>query len=128
MAQSSLVTWPSTNELWRWRGKPFVHWGLSTSALRRVGAHGVSAALSSPKPKSSAGVGDFSLRFCSPTILLLYEANGYRYVENPCVWLKIDEHQTLGIANEALPTALMIKALTSEPWRPGVLDLLGYLF
>ena len=58
----------------------------------------------------------------------LYEANGYRYVENPCVWLKIDEHQTLGIANEALPTALMIKALTSEPWRPGVLDLLGYLF
>ena len=58
----------------------------------------------------------------------LYEANGYRYAENPCVWLKINEHQTLGIATEALPTALMVKPLGSEPWRPGVLDLLGYLF
>ncbi len=58
----------------------------------------------------------------------LYEANGYRYQQNPCVWLKIHEHKTLGIANEALPTALMVKPLGSEPWRPGVLDLLGYLF
>ena len=58
----------------------------------------------------------------------LYEANGYQYQQNPCVWLKIHEHKTLGIANEALPTALMVKPLGSEPWRPGVLDLLGYLF
>jgi GNAT superfamily N-acetyltransferase len=58
----------------------------------------------------------------------VYEASGYCYADNPCIWLRIDEHQTLGIAHEALPSALMIKALGAEPWRPGHLDLLGYLF
>lgn len=58
----------------------------------------------------------------------VYDANGYRYADNPCIWLRIHEHQTLGIAQEALPDALMVKPLGTEPWQPGELDLLGYLF
>lgn len=57
----------------------------------------------------------------------LYERNGFVRADNPLRWVKMDEHQTIGIAEQPL-VELMIKPLTSRPWPAGLVDLLGYQF
>ena len=47
---------------------------------------------------------------------------------NPCTWLKIHEHTTLGIARATDTGALMVKATGPQAWPPGEVDLLGHLF
>ena len=42
-------------------------------------------------------------------------------------WLKIHEHETLGVADERVDE-LMVRALGARPWPEGRLDLLGHLF
>lgn len=58
----------------------------------------------------------------------LYAKNGYRRVTNICHWMKIDEHQTLGIGEESLSDCMMVKQLGERVWQDGIVDLLGYLF
>lgn len=57
----------------------------------------------------------------------LYERNGFVRADNRLRWVKIDEHQTIGIAEQPL-VELMIKPLTNRPWSAGLVDLLGYQF
>ncbi len=58
----------------------------------------------------------------------IYAKHGYQRADNPCRWLKINEHTTLGVAEELIPDALMYKRIGATNWRSGVLDLLGYLY
>ena len=57
----------------------------------------------------------------------LYEQNGYRRADNSLRWLKIHEHEIIGIG-ESVVRELMIKPLTTQPWPDGVVDLLGHIF
>ncbi len=47
---------------------------------------------------------------------------------NPCSWVKIHEHATLGLARAQDTNALMVKATGQRAWPEGELDLLGHLF
>lgn len=58
----------------------------------------------------------------------LYLSNGFQLVTNTCQWLMINEHRTLGIAHRRVNSSLMVKALRKKEWRPGLVDLLGYVF
>jgi Acetyltransferase (GNAT) domain len=58
----------------------------------------------------------------------LYTAHGWARVTNRCSWVKIDDHTTLGLAIEADPDAMMVKAVGERAWPQGNADLLGHLF
>jgi GNAT superfamily N-acetyltransferase len=58
----------------------------------------------------------------------LYLENGYHRVANFCRWMKIDEHQTLGVVEGSLADCMMVKQLGRQIWHNGIVDLLGYLF
>jgi len=58
----------------------------------------------------------------------LYLKNGWTRVDNPCSWVKIDNHTTLGIAGNVKTHAMMVKAMSDRPWPEGEVDLLGHLF
>jgi GNAT superfamily N-acetyltransferase len=58
----------------------------------------------------------------------LYTRTGWVRVANPCTWLKIDEHRTLGLATAEDTGALMVKQTGPHPWPEGVADLLGHVF
>ena len=57
----------------------------------------------------------------------LYERHGYRRADNLLRWLKIHEHQNLGIGEDVLEE-LMVKAIGERAWPDGPVDLLGYQF
>jgi hypothetical protein len=58
----------------------------------------------------------------------LYAENGYQRVVNLCRWLKVDEHQIIGVSEESLSDCMMVKQLGEQTWQSGIVDLLGYLF
>ena len=58
----------------------------------------------------------------------LYTRNGWARVGNPCSWVKIDDHTTLGLARAADTGALMVKVIGQQAWPEGEVDLLGHLF
>ncbi len=58
----------------------------------------------------------------------LYAKNGYYRVANICRWMKVDEHQIVGVVEESLSDCMMIKQLGEQTWQDGTVDLLGYLF
>jgi GNAT superfamily N-acetyltransferase len=58
----------------------------------------------------------------------VYTRTGWTRVANPCTWLRIDEHRTLGVATAEDTGALMVKQIGSRPWPDGVVDLLGHVF
>jgi GNAT superfamily N-acetyltransferase len=58
----------------------------------------------------------------------LYTRNGWTRVANPCSWLKIHEHTTLGLATAQDTGALMVKRIGQQAWPEGDVDLLGHLF
>ncbi|HEX6524290.1 MAG TPA: GNAT family N-acetyltransferase [Streptosporangiaceae bacterium] len=58
----------------------------------------------------------------------LYTRNGWVRVRNRCSWVQINDHVTLGLARQADPDAMMVKALGEQPWPEGDVDLLGHLF
>jgi GNAT superfamily N-acetyltransferase len=76
----------------------------------------------------------FALRSNSDFIILfadddrIYAKHGYQHTDNPCRWLRINEHATLGVAEEPVDDALMYKRIGAINWRLGVLALLGYLY
>ena len=58
----------------------------------------------------------------------LYGRNGWARAANPCTWLKINGHRTLGLAIGQDTDALMVKAIGARAWPEGDVDLLGHLF
>lgn len=58
----------------------------------------------------------------------LYARNGWTRAANPCSWLKIDDHTTLGLATAQDTGALMVKQTGQRAWPGGAVDLLGHLF
>jgi GNAT superfamily N-acetyltransferase len=58
----------------------------------------------------------------------LYTRHGWARAANPCSWLKIDNHTTLGLATAQDTEALMVKAIGQQAWPDGEVDLLGHLF
>ena len=58
----------------------------------------------------------------------LYTRNGWARAANPCSWLKIDNHTTLGLATAEDTGALMVKKIGQHDWPDGEVDLLGHLF
>jgi GNAT superfamily N-acetyltransferase len=58
----------------------------------------------------------------------LYTRNGWARATNPCSWLKIDNHTTLGLATAEDTGALMVKKIGQHDWPSGEVDLLGHLF
>jgi GNAT superfamily N-acetyltransferase len=58
----------------------------------------------------------------------LYTRNGWARAANPCSWVKIHEHATLGLATAEDTGALMVKKTGQRAWPEGEVDLLGHLF
>ena len=58
----------------------------------------------------------------------VYTRNGWARAANPCSWLKIDDHTTLGLATAEDTGALMVKKIGQRTWPEGEVDLLGHLF
>jgi GNAT superfamily N-acetyltransferase len=58
----------------------------------------------------------------------LYTRHGWTRAGNPCSWLKIDNHTTLGLATAQDTEALMVKKIGPQDWPGGEVDLLGHLF
>ena len=58
----------------------------------------------------------------------LYVRNGWGHVSSRCTWVKIDDHVTLGLAQQVDPGVMMVKAVCDQGWPAGDVDLLGHLF
>ena len=58
----------------------------------------------------------------------LYARNGWARVTNRCSWVRINEHVTLGLAQQADPGVMMVKAVGERAWPEGDVDLLGHVF
>jgi len=58
----------------------------------------------------------------------LYTRNGWARAADPCSWVKIHDHTTLGLATRVQTNALMVKAIGRNGWPEGEVDLLGHLF
>lgn len=69
---------------------------------------------------------DFVILFADDS--RLYLRNGWVPAANPCSWLKIHEHTTLGLAPAQHTSSLMVQKIGQEPWPDGGVDLLGHLF
>jgi len=69
---------------------------------------------------------DFVLLFADDD--RLYARNGWARAANPCSWVKIHEHTTLGLAKAEDTDALMVKATGQRAWPEGEVDLLGHVF
>jgi GNAT superfamily N-acetyltransferase len=69
---------------------------------------------------------DFILLFADDD--RLYVQNGWHRAANPCSWVRIDEHVTLGLTRAEMTNALMVKAVRGKTWPDGEVDLLGHLF
>ncbi len=57
-----------------------------------------------------------------------YEKQGYSLVDNPCRWLVMQNHKSLGVIERQMNETLMVKQIGSRNWEKGVLDFLGYIF
>jgi GNAT superfamily N-acetyltransferase len=69
---------------------------------------------------------DFILLFADDD--RLYVRNGWHRATNPCSWVRINEHRTLGLAHGEVTNALMVKSVQGKAWPDGEVDLLGHLF
>ncbi len=58
----------------------------------------------------------------------LYIKNAYQQVTNLCRWMKVDEHQTIGVGEESMSDCMLVKQIGVQKWQYGMVDLLGYLF
>jgi len=58
----------------------------------------------------------------------VYARHGWARVTNRCSWVQIHDHVTLGLARQADPGVMMVKAAGQRSWPEGDVDLLGHLF
>ena len=57
-----------------------------------------------------------------------YLKNGFVVAQNPCRWLVIHNHVSMGVFRRELKRGLMIKATSSAEWPIGEVDLMGHMF
>ena len=57
-----------------------------------------------------------------------YLKNGFQVVYNPCRWLVIRNHESIGVFRRTLQHGLMIKKTGSSDWPEGELDFMGHMF
>jgi Acetyltransferase (GNAT) domain len=88
--------------------------GLATNMLTKVMDYAKACAM------------DFVLLFADDD--RLYVQNGFHRVNNPCTWVKVDNHVTLGLARREMTNALMVNSVQGKVWPDGEVDLLGHLF
>lgn len=95
------------------------------AALR---GHGIGERLLQAAHAAGKAAGaDFAVLFADDH--RLYRKIGYVPGANPCTWLAIDEHASLGLKTATLEDELLACPLAVHPWPPTEpLDLLGYLF
>jgi GNAT superfamily N-acetyltransferase len=69
---------------------------------------------------------DFIILFADDS--RLYDRNGWVQAANPCTWVQIHDHRTLGLAQAEDTGALMVKPIGEQSWPEGEVDLLGHVF
>jgi GNAT superfamily N-acetyltransferase len=69
---------------------------------------------------------DFVILFADDS--RLYTRNGWVPAANPCSWVKIHDHTTLGLALAQDTNSLMVKQIGQQSWPGDEVDLLGHLF
>jgi hypothetical protein len=90
-------------------------------------SHGLAGRLLAEVTQLACSCGmDFVILFADDD--RVYTRNGWARAANPCSWLKIDEHATLGLAAAEDTGALMVKKIGQQAWPEGEVDLLGHLF
>ncbi len=57
-----------------------------------------------------------------------YLKNGFFIVHNPCKWLVIHQHDSIGVFRRILKDGLMIKACKDIEWPEGEVDFMGHMF
>lgn len=58
----------------------------------------------------------------------LYLDNGFQLVSNPCVWMMISGDQSMGLTRRSVKHSLMVKPLSDQQWKEGLVDFLGPIF
>ena len=90
-------------------------------------SHGLAGRLLAELTQLAGSCGmDFVILFADDD--RLYTRNGWARAANPCSWVKIHEHATLGLATAEDTGALMVKQIGQHAWPEGDVDLLGHLF
>jgi predicted acetyltransferase len=108
--------------------QPIRVWGIiDVCVLPEKRGHNLSSILLKKAEKVATENGlDFLLLFADNP--KLYLNNGYvKCLENEIHWLKINEHEMLGLGKEVIPE-LMIKKIGNKEWEAGKLDMMGYLY
>ena len=57
-----------------------------------------------------------------------YIKNGFQIVQNPCRWLVIHDHESMGVLRRQLSRGLMIKTTGDREWPAGEVDFMGHMF
>lgn len=57
-----------------------------------------------------------------------YLKNGFHVATNPCRWLVIHNHQSMGVLKRTLNHGLMVKPLQNTIWPEGEIDFMGHMF
>lgn len=79
--------------------------------------------------EAQARKGDISFMVLMANKPDLYSRHGFKSVVPAMTkWLGIEDRSSLSLIERDLSDCFMAKALTSVPWPPGPIDLLGYLF
>ncbi len=90
-------------------------------------SHGLAGRLLADVTELAGACGmDFVILFADDS--RLYTRNGWVPAANPCSWVKIHDHTTLGLAPAQDTNALMVKQIGPQPWPGGEVDMLGHLF
>ena len=59
----------------------------------------------------------------------IYRNHGFKTTNVETQWLKIDQHNTLGVGTEKIQDAyFMVKEISGKQWKDGRLDMLGYMY
>jgi hypothetical protein len=58
-----------------------------------------------------------------------YLNNNYQLANNPCRWVLLKNHRTMGIVQRTIPETLLVKQIGKTVWKSeATLDLMGFVF
>lgn len=57
-----------------------------------------------------------------------YMKQGFVVVHNPCRWLMIQGHQSMGVLKRSLHNGILVKAIKAKNWAEGEVDFMGHMF
>ena len=57
-----------------------------------------------------------------------YMKNGFSIVHNPCRWLVIHNHESMGVLRRQLQKGLLIRPTGTLDWPEGEVDFMGHMF